>query len=102
MTGAPDAAFIVGAVIAVLGGLLVASYLTSSPRNHQCRWSPVAVCTVRPAPFAPEQTAVLRRCARCGDLATTTLVGAWTLAQVTGTTSASAAAGTDAEVEVAR
>ncbi|QFY09600.1 hypothetical protein GBF35_25730 [Nonomuraea phyllanthi] len=98
MTGVPDVAFIVGGVIAVLGGLIVASYLSSSPRHHRCRWSPVAVSNVRSAPFTPEETAVLKRCARCGDLQSTTLVGSWTFAQVIGLDAeAGAAAGIAAE-----
>ncbi|MEV0617612.1 hypothetical protein AB0I81_30125 [Nonomuraea sp. NPDC050404] len=84
MTGIPDAAVIVGGVIAVLGGLIVASYLSSSSRHHRCRWSPLAVSNLRMTPFMAEQTAVLKRCARCGDLQSTTLVGAWTFAQVIG------------------
>ncbi len=98
MIGIPDAAFVVGGVVAVLGGLIVASYLSSSQRNHRCRWSPVAVCNVRHGPFLPEQTAVLKRCDRCGDLASSTLVGSWTYAQVIGLDAeAGVAAGTDAE-----
>lgn len=95
MTGAPDTAVIVGALIAVLGGIMVFTYLGSGAyRRHQCRWSPVAVSNLKMAPFMPEQTAVLKRCAGCGDLQSTTLVGAWTFAQLLG---AEAKAGTAAE-----
>ncbi|MFG1709185.1 hypothetical protein ACFLIM_38940 [Nonomuraea sp. M3C6] len=95
MTGAPDTAVIVGAVIAVLGGVIVFSYLASSAsRRHQCRWAPVAVSNLKMAPFGPEQTAVLERCAGCRGLRSTTLVGAWTFAQLLGR---EAEAGTAAE-----
>ncbi|MEQ4724740.1 hypothetical protein [Nonomuraea sp. B19D2] len=95
MIGAPDTGVILGAVIAVLGGLVVFSYLASSAsRRHQCQPSPVAVSYTKVLPFGPVQTAVLRRCAGCGDIQSTTLVGEWTLAQVLGI---EAAAGTAAK-----
>ncbi|MEV0149725.1 MULTISPECIES: hypothetical protein [unclassified Nonomuraea] len=94
MIGVPDTAVIVGSVIAVLGGVIVFSYLASSEsRRHQCRWSPVAVSKLKAVAFGSDQTAVLKRCC-CGALQSTTLVGAWTFAQVVG---AEAEAGTAAE-----
>ncbi|GAA1768350.1 hypothetical protein [Nonomuraea bangladeshensis] len=97
MTG-PGAAFIVGGVIAVLGGLAVFSYLASSAqrRPHQCRWTPVAVSDIKAASFAPQATAVLQKCDGCGELESTKLIGTWTLDQVRGSHSAAGTAGDDA------
>lgn len=95
MTGAPDMAVIVGAVIAVLGGVRVFSYLASgSNRRHQCRWLPVGISHVTRSPFGPVETAVLDRCSRRGEFRAKTLVGKWTFAQLLG---ADDGAGTAAE-----
>lgn len=89
-TGGPDPAVIVGVVIAVLGGLVAFSYLTSraARRPHRCRWTPVAVSDIRTTPFAPQATAVLRKCDGCGEFESTTLLGTWTLDQLLGRTGA--------------
>lgn len=87
MIGAPDTAVIVGAVIALLGGVVVLSYLghagDGTYRRHQCqRWEPIAVSDLNVQPFQPVKTAVLKRCVRCGDIVAMALIGQWTLDQV--------------------
>ncbi|WP_433235388.1 hypothetical protein ACQPYK_25255 [Streptosporangium sp. CA-135522] len=86
MSTAANTAIIIGGALICAGALMRGYLCLPVARRHQCRWVTVAVSypgAVRALPFSPVETIVLKRCRKCDSIETTTLLGQWTVEQLT-------------------